>query len=135
MEFVLCSDLVYQEDYDRESYKYPRVLCHRSLIGWPKVHVIVHEGWEEDVCDERVEYLEQQLEALADFGFIKLFYISEEGWRDRHPSAIPLKKKEVQGDMFKEGGFGDSVFFEEKAPSVIAYEVEDEDCAGGSCKI
>lgn len=84
MIFVLCNNKQYENLYRKESYKHIRLEEHTDLAGYAGINVYIHEDWYTDTHDERVEYLEQQLVALADFGYIRLNYLDEEGHKDKH---------------------------------------------------
>tara|TARA_R110000744_G_scaffold179329_2_gene298308 strand:+ start:61 stop:297 length:237 start_codon:yes stop_codon:yes gene_type:complete len=76
-----------------------------------------------ELNDDRVDYLEQQLTALADFGYISITFQAEDGWSENYEreEAAPTEK---QLDL----PLG--------IPSaVVAYEIEDNDCEGGACKL
>lgn len=123
MIFVLCSDYTYGEMYERESYKYVRIVDHRDLVGFPKVNVVIHDCWMYSFSDDRVEYLEQQLVTLADFGCIKLSYQSEDGDVSLHFTEIDTPVENTQQDFLSD------------SPSVVAYETVDTSCEGGACTI
>jgi hypothetical protein len=138
MKFVLCSDSVYANLYERKAYKYVRVNDHRDLVGYHNIQVIVHDHWEDDLNDDRVDYLAQQLEALADFGYIQISYVDDDGWVDNYeaPSISPLKTPQM--DFLHERGLG----YREppKSPqdgsgAVVAYEDDDSGCDSGACAI
>jgi hypothetical protein len=123
MKFVLCSTQTYEELYQAESHKWVRVSDHKDLVGFRNVHVTIHDCWMYELNDDRVDYLEQQLTALADFGYISITFQAEDGWSENYEreEAAPTEK---QLDL----PLG--------IPSaVVAYEVEDNDCEGGACKI
>ena len=123
MKFVLCSNTTYQEQYQAEAYKWVKVQDHKDLLGFRNVHVTIHDCWMYELSDERVDYLEQQLTALADFGYISITYQSEDGWSEnyeREESAPTEKQLDLPLD---------------NPSAVVAYEVEDNDCEGGACKI
>ena len=123
MKFVLCSDTTYEELYQAEAYKWVRVIDHKSLIGFRHVHVTIHDCWMYGISDERVQHLEQQLTALADFGYIKITFQGEDGWsenyevKDESPTAIQMELPLVSSS------------------AVVAYEVEDSGCESGACAI
>ena len=123
MKFVLCSNTTYQEQYQAEAYKWVKVQDHKDLLGFRNVHVTIHDCWMYELSDERVDYLEQQLTALADFGYISITYQSEDGWSEnyeREESAPTEKQLDLPLD---------------NPSAVVAYEVEDNDCEGGACKL
>jgi len=121
--FVLCDDSDWKELYEEERHKYFRLQEASDLLGHPSIRVYIHEDWMGSYPDDRTEYLEQQIETLAVFGYIKLIYKYNEG-KEEVFKVEPVKIIEnPQMDMF------------ESTPSVAVYEKEDEDCAGGSCKI
>tara|TARA_R110000782_G_scaffold4260_1_gene15098 strand:+ start:521 stop:892 length:372 start_codon:yes stop_codon:yes gene_type:complete len=123
MKFVLCSTQTYQELYQAEAHKWVRVEDHKDLIGFRNVHVTIHDCWMYEINDDRVDYLEKQLTALADFGYISITYQSEDGWSENYEreEAAPTEKQ---------------VALPLGNPSaVVAYEVEDSGCEGGACKI
>lgn len=135
MNFILATDKVYNALYEKDSHKHIRINDHRDLVGFHNIHVIVHEGWEEDMNDERIEYLAQQLEALADFGYIKLAFVDDDGWTDNYESPVVEDVRSAQRDFIHDIGVG---YWEgvTTAPSVtVEYVTEDDGCAGGACKI
>ena len=123
MKFVLCSNTTYQELYQADAYKWVRVSDHKDLLGFRNVHVTIHDCWMYELNDDRVDYLEKQLTALADFGYISITYQAEDGWSENYEreEAAPTEK---QRDL----PLGNP-------SAVVAYEVEDNDCEGGACKL
>ena len=92
MKFVLCSDSTYTELYEKDSYKYLRLEDHTNLAGYGKIWVNIHPCWMEDYNDDRIHYLEQQLTALADFGYIRIAYVEEDGIE--FPYRSPLEAQQ-----------------------------------------
>ena len=84
MIFILANNSTYNRLYSAEHFRYPRLLCHTDLLGYGKVRVRVHTSWELSHGHGNVGFLEEQLEALADFGYIKLEYMDEEGHIDQY---------------------------------------------------
>ena len=123
MKFVLCSTQTYQELYQAEAHKWVRVEDHKDLIGFRNVHVTIHDCWMYEINDDRVDYLEKQLTALADFGYISITYQAEDGWSENYEreEAAPTEKQ---------------VALPLGNPSaVVAYEVVDSGCESGACAI
>jgi len=77
--FVLCDDESWEDLYQPEYYKWFRIKEAEDLLGHASIRVYVHIDWQEGYPDDRVEYLEQQIEILARFGYIKLIYKGEDG--------------------------------------------------------
>ena len=120
--FVLCDDSDWETMYEAESYKWFRLQDAKEIIGHPRIIVYVHEGWCGSVDDDRAEYLEQQIEILAHFGYIVLVYKWEDGKEEVYKVEHTAVIDSPQVEMFP-------------SSSVAVYETEDNDCAGGSCKI
>ena len=66
-----------------------------QLPRYYAVHVEIHEGWEEDVHDDTIDYLEKQLEVLADFSHIFLYYVDEFGWVDSYKVGIEVNNQRI----------------------------------------
>jgi hypothetical protein len=120
--FVLCDDSDWEEMYEAESYKWFRLQDAKEIIGHPRIVVYVHEGWCANIDDDRREYLEQQVEILAHFGYIVLVYKSESGREEVYEVQQTAVIESPQVEMFPSN-------------AVAVYETEDNDCEGGSCKI
>jgi hypothetical protein len=76
-----------------------------------------------EISDDRVQYLEQQLTALADFGYINITFQTEDGWSENYErEEVAPTEKQMDIPL----GSPDAV---------VAYEVEDNDCEGGACKL
>jgi hypothetical protein len=99
MKFVLCSEQTYQEMYQTESHKWIKLVDHVDLLGFKDIHVTIHDCWMYEISDDRVDFLEQQLIALADFGYISLTYLDSEGWSENYvyQREDPLAEQE---DLF-----------------------------------
>ena len=123
MKFVLCSTQTYKEQYQAEAYKWIRVQDHKDLLGFKNVHVHVHDCWMYEISDDRVDYLEQQLTALADFGYIKITYVEEDGWRENYEPVI-LAHVGLQSEMVLPTTSG-----------TVVYETVDNSCESGACAI
>jgi hypothetical protein len=120
--FVLCDDSDWEELYEAESHKWFRLQDAKEIIGHPRIIVYVHEGWCASINDDRIEYLEQQIEILAHFGYIVLVYKWEGGREEVYEVEHIAVIDSPQIEMFP-------------SSSVAVYETEDNDCEGGSCKI
>jgi hypothetical protein len=120
--FVLCDDSDWEDMYEAESYKWFRLQDAKEIIGHPRIVVYVHEGWCANIDDDRREYLEQQVEILAHFGYIVLVYKSESGREEVYEVQQTAVIESPQVEMFPSN-------------AVAVYETEDNDCEGGSCKI
>ena len=123
MNFVLCSDQTYQDIYRAEAHKWVRITECSDLLGYPKMHVAVHDCWTYNTHDDTAEYLEQQLTALADFGYIHLSFRSEDGWIEKY-EYMATPTVELQEEL---------VF--KPTESVVAYETVDNSCDSGACAI
>lgn len=93
MKFVLCSQHTYDKLYSKEAHKYVRLEEHTDLAGYARIGVAIHDCWMYDCTDSRIEYLEHQLVALADFGYIFLEYVDEDGWVDKYYSTVAATQK------------------------------------------
>ena len=129
MKFVLCSTQTYEELYQAESHKWVRVESHNNLLGFRNIHVMIHDCWMYEISDDRVQYLEQQLTALADFGYINITFQTEDGWLENYEreEAAPTEKQmgiPLIGVDWAEG-----------TDYTVVYEAEDNDCEGGACKL
>lgn len=139
MKFVLCNDATYQELYEKDKHSYIRLEEHTDLAGYAKIEVLVHEEWYTGFNDERYDYLEQQLVALADFRYITLTYVDNEGIQDKHYPCTQEPLGSSQKHLFKEEDLGYRV--EEKTSQGLTEELrmkmlEQEDgCASGACAI
>jgi hypothetical protein len=120
--FVLCDDSDWEELYEAESHKWFRLQDAKEIIGHPRISVYVHEWWCASINDDRAEYLEQQIEILAHFGYIVLVYKWEGGREEVYKVEHIAVIDSPQIEMFP-------------SSSVAVYETEDNDCEGGSCKI
>jgi len=124
MKFVLCSKSTYKELYQPEAHKWIHVVDHRDLLGFKDVHVNVHDCWMYEVNDDRVDYLEQQLTALADFGYIKITYIQEDGWEENYEPEV-LAPIGLQSEMV----------LPSTSSGTVVYESSDSSCESGACAI
>lgn len=124
MKFVLCSKQTYKELYQPEAHKWIHVVDHRDLLGFKDVHVNVHDCWMYEVNDDRVDYLEQQLTALADFGYIKITYIQEDGWEENYEPEV-LAPIGLQSEMV----------LPSTSSGTVVYESSDSSCESGACAI
>ena len=124
MKFVLCSTQTYEEKYKKEAHKHVRIQEHPDLLGYQNICVNIHDCWMYEINDERVDYLEQQLTALADFGYIKITYIQEDGWEENYEPEV-LAPVGLQSEMaFPSTGGG-----------TVVYESSDNSCESGACAI
>lgn len=133
MNFVLCNNKTYEEKYQEEAYKYPRLEEVSDLAGYGRIVVLVEEDWGTDINDDRFHYLQEQLEALALFGYIHLVYVDEDGFESKFTSTV-----ELQEDFSVTQG-GSTTPIENSSPElteeVRMRMLEGEDgCAGGSCR-
>ena len=123
--FVLCDDNDWERLYQPEYYKYFRIKDAEDLLGHPQIRVFMHEDWHGSYGDDRIEYLEQQIEILAKFGYIHLVY----KWSDGKEEEFKVESKPLipspQMEMFPSSS----------SPSVAVYEREDSDCESGACSI
>lgn len=134
MKFVLCSQYTYDKLYSRESHKYVRLEEHTDLAGYARIGVAIHNCWLEDCNDDRIEYLEQQLVALADFGYIFLEYVDEDGWVDKYYSTVEVTQKLTTGTSTPTPSNPMAI------PEVLSESdrerlMEQEDGCGGACAI
>lgn len=124
MKFVLCSTQTYKELYQPDAHKWIKVIDHKDLLGFKDVHVNVHDCWMYEVNDDRVDYLEQQLTALADFGYIKITYIQEDGWEENYEPEV-LAPIGLQSEMV----------LPSTSSGTVVYESSDSSCESGACAI
>jgi hypothetical protein len=135
MKFVLCSQYTYDKLYARESHKYVRLEEHTDLAGYGRIGVAIHSCWMEDCNDDRIEYLEHQLVALADFGYIFLEFVDEDGWVDKYYSTVTDTQKLTTASSAPKDSTSTSI------PEVLSESdrerlMEQEDgCASGACAI
>ena len=124
MKFVLCSTSTYSELYQAESHNWVRIIDHTSLLGFKNIVVVIHDCWMYEINDDRIDYLEAQLTALADFGYISITFQSSEGWAEEYvyKEESPIEEQP-------------QLEFPPSTRAVVAYEVEDSGCEGGACKI
>lgn len=138
MIFVLCNNKQYEKLYQKEAYKHIRLEEHTDLAGYAGINVYIHEDWYTDTHDDRVEYLEQQLIALADFKYIKLNYVDEDGHTDKHfPPEMASPESPQRTLEFTQGGSTTST--ENSSLSLTEEErmalLDTEDGCGGACSI
>ena len=105
-----------------------------DLAGYAKIIVYIEEEWTYDIHDDRCCYLQEQLEALAMFGYISLIYVDEEGFESKFTSTVAL------GEDFSHEQGGSTTPIQNSLPSLTEEErmglLETEDgCAGGACSI
>lgn len=138
MKFILSSDKTFKELYEAEQYKYLRVEEAQDLVGFPRIEVRIHDCWMEDINDCRVNYLLEQLEILADFGYIKIVYIDSDGWEDKR-TPVEAAVESPQRTLSPEQGVSTGVrenssqrFTEEDIQAL--YDDYEDDC-GGACTI
>ena len=124
MKFVLCSEQTYQELYQAEAHKWIRVLDHKDLLGFKDVHVHVHDCWMYEINDDRIDYLEHQLTSLADFGYIRITYIQEDGWEEKYETEVVVAPVELQLELPAIASSG-----------TLVYETVDNSCESGACAI
>ena len=132
--FVLCDESDWEELYQPEYYKWFRIKDAEDLLGHPSIAVYVHEDWQGGYEDDRIEYLEQQIEILAKFGYIKLVYKWSDGREEPFKMDSPQVIQSPQMDMFESletGAITSSKPFE----ATVTWDKGEEDCEGGSCKI
>ena len=124
MKFVLCSEQTYQELYAHKAYKWIKIQEHNDLLGFKNVHVTIHDCWMYEINDDRVDYLEPQLEALADFGYIKITYKDSSGWCENYEPEVISKPVKLQLELP-----------ETVIKGVVAYETVVNNCESGACAI
>ena len=139
MIFVLCTRNQYGELYQGEAYKHIKLEDHTDLAGYAGINVYIHDGWYEDYNSEVVNYLEEQLVALADFGYIKLSYVDTEGHIDKyfpHEIAPTEDSQAVSGPTLypstPEGEKSSQSLTEEERMALIEQE---DGCSSGACAI
>lgn len=122
--FVLCSDEVWKDKYQREYYKWFRLEEAEELLGHPDIVVYLYDDWSDTYQGRNLDFLQEQIEILARFGYIKLVY-KDEDFMDTvyKPPVVHVNPPEKLS------------FSETTSSAVVAYEREDMDCEGGSCKI
>jgi hypothetical protein len=125
--FVLCDDSDWKEMYEDESHKWFRLQEASDLLGHPNIIVFVHDDWIGSVGDDRREYLEQQIETLAIFGYVKLVYKWADGKEEKFKMDTVQVIENPQVDMFEKT--------KTESNATIVYETEDDGCEGGACKI
>lgn len=96
--FVLCSDKTYEEKYEKNSYRFHKMEEIEDLLGYAGIHVYVHGDWYKTHTANNVAYLEEQLEALAMYKYIKLYYVDEWGTSLYHPPEDYIEV-DVKGQM------------------------------------
>ena len=124
--FVLCNNYDWEDKYQVDNHKYTRLDHAEDLLGFPKIRVLVHEDWQNSCEWEAVDYLEQQVEILARFGYVTLIYMTDDGLEEVlkvEPLVIPVK---AQHEMNWE---------DSKGEAVVSYEYEDGGCDSGGCHI
>lgn len=124
--FVLCNNYDWNDKYKADNHKYTRLEQAVDLLGFPKIIVIVHEDWQDSCEWEGVDYLEQQIEVLARFGYVALVYMTDDGIEEVLKAETPLIPVSAQMELTWE---------DSKGESVASYEYEDSDCEGGACKL
>lgn len=134
MNFILCNNRTYEEKYQKEAYKHIRLEEVSDLAGYGKINVYVEDGWEYNINDDRCQYLEEQLEALAMFGYIHLSYVDEDGFESRYTPSTAL------GEDFSPKQGGSTLPMEKTSHSLTEDErmalVDTGDgCSGGACVI
>lgn len=135
MKFVLCSQYTYDKLYEKESHKYVRLEEHTDLAGYGRITVAIHSCWMEDINDDRIEYLENQLVALADFGYIFLEYVDEDGWVDKYYSTVADTQKLTTASSITQE-YNPMAIPEVLSESDRERLMEQEDgCASGACAI
>ncbi len=134
MRFILCNNATYEEKYQPEAYKHIRLEQVEDLAGYAGITVVVEDGWEYDIHDDRTAYLQEQVEALSVFGYIRLVYVEEDGQESRVYPPVPL------GDVLASNQ-GGSPSPPEKSPHMLTEDermalLETGDgCASGACSI
>lgn len=135
MNFILCDNKTYEKKYRAEAYKHVRLEEVSDLAGYAKITVYIEEDdWIYDIHDDRCNYLQEQLEALAMFGYISLIYVDEDGFESKFTSTVAL------GEDFSHKQGGSTPPIENSSHSLTEEErmslLETEDgCAGGACSI
>ena len=134
MNFILCNNATYEKKYQQEAYKHIRLEEVSDLAGYAKIIVYVEDNWMDDINDDRFHYLQEQLEALAMFGYISLIYVDEDGFESKFTSTVAL------GEDFSHKQGGSTTPIENSPHSLTEEErmslLETEDgCAGGACTI
>ena len=138
MIFVLCTRNQYEKLYQKEAYKYIKLEDHTDLAGYAEINVYIHDEWYNDYNSDIVNYLEEQLVALADFGYIKLSYIDTEGHIDKYfpPEIAPT---EDSGEVLGSTQYPSTTQGEKSSQSLTEEErmalLDTEDGCGGACSI
>ena len=127
--FVLCTDNDWTTLYQADSHKWHRLQDAEDLLGFPSIIVYIHEEWTfED--DDRLQYLQEQIEILAKFGYVKIVYKYEDGaerpYTDAPAVVIPTPQVEL---------FPDALGATTEPTGTISYETVDDSCEGGACMI
>ena len=92
MRFILCNSATYEAKYQPEAYKHIRLEQVEDLAGYAGITVVIEDGWEYDMHDDRTAYLQEQVEALSVFGYIRLVYVEEDGQESRVYPPVPLRR-------------------------------------------
>lgn len=132
--FVLCSDETYQRLYQKESYKWMKLEEIEDLLGYAGIHVYVHDYWHTTHRASNISFLEEQIEALAMYKYIKLYYVDTEGHVDRYitPEEAVTASKQLEAAIDREGVEEPQVLSEADRERLIQQE---DGCAGGACTI
>ena len=134
MRFILCNNATYEEKYQEEAYKNLRLEQVEDLLGYAGIEVLIEDGWEHNIYDDRTAFLQEQLEALGVFGYIRVVYIEEDGQESRVHSYNPSEQVLASSQ-------GGSLPLVEKSPQGLSEDermalLETEGgCAGGACVI
>lgn len=93
MKYVVCNNETWRLLCSDPSIE--RLFSIDTIPRYYPVHVEVYAGWEEDVHDDTIDYLEKQLEALADFSHIFLYYVDEFGWLEAYKVESTENKQRI----------------------------------------
>lgn len=139
MIFVLCTRNQYEELYQGEAYKHIKLEDHTDLAGYAGINVYIHDEWYKDYTSDIVNYLEEQLVALADFGYIKLSYVDSEGHTDKYSPQEMATYEDSQAvsgptqyPSTPEGEKSSQSLTEEERMALIEQE---DGCSSGACAI
>tara|TARA_R110000851_G_scaffold24971_2_gene72160 strand:- start:390 stop:770 length:381 start_codon:yes stop_codon:yes gene_type:complete len=126
VQLVLCNNRTYEALYEEVNQQFIRFLDSRDAMGYAGIGVVVHEY--DCLLEEKYHKLFEAVKLLHNYGYLKMILIGEDGIARKVEERMEKKRSEP---LFSEKDLDDT----HSGGGVVSIEYEDEDCAGGSCKI
>ena len=97
MNLVLCNNDTYDEVYEAEAYKYIRIVSELDPVGYAGIRVLVHD--EDCLNDDSMFRLQEDMELLHDYGYLKVVYVDGAGIHSNRTYTKPDVTHNPQVEM------------------------------------